>query len=201
MTQVWSYWLAVSGKWLRHHFTLLSQIPASDQSWVLDIVPSSFPVTSNYSHFHLILHDTGTHPPSPCIIWSLIWSVQICSQVVDHLFTLIHKLISVCNVTCSVTNVAAAEQRPHLTKHHLITTLQHPAAVHYTAFGPLKNNNNNRAADHRLHDSAQSAGCRNSGKSYMSMIHTRYTSSLVHLYEYISPCQLYVYICHTLIHI
>ena len=30
-----------------------------------------------------------------------------CKSAVDHLFTLIHKLISVCNVTCSVTNVAA----------------------------------------------------------------------------------------------
>ena len=56
MTQVWSYWLAVSVKWLRHHFTLLSQIPASDQSWVLDIVLSSFPVsTLTFISFYMIL--------------------------------------------------------------------------------------------------------------------------------------------------
>ena len=142
-----------------------------------------------YSHFHLILHDTSTMyylEPDQC-------------KSVDHLFTLIHKLISVCNVTCSVTNVAAAEQReqrPHLTKHHLITTLQHPAAVHYTAFGPLKNNNNNRAADHRLHDSAQSAGCRNSGKKGVKHVGDIHAIPLfVSLNQYIYPWLLFI--CHT----
>ena len=106
MTQVWSYWLAVSVKWLRHHFTLLSQIPASDQSWVLDIVLSSFPVsTLTFISFYMILLHTSTY-----IMWSLIsdqCKSAVSSPAVDHLFTLIHKLISVCNVTCSVTNVAA----------------------------------------------------------------------------------------------
>ena len=71
----------------------------------------------------------------------------------------------------------------------------HPA-VHYTAFGPLKNNNNNRAADHRLHDSAQSAGCRNSGKKGVKHVGDIHAIPLfVSLNQYIYPWLLFI--CHT----